>query len=109
MLDDRIGLEGCHSAQQWELCHIQSDIGITGTGAVDAGAATWVSGTGPVTGVVTATNSLVGSSDDDHVGTGIIALTNGNYVVRSWCWNNGSTSWMRSSDMGKWRNRYNRT
>jgi hypothetical protein len=63
-----------------------------GTGAVDAGAATWVSGTGPVTGVVSAANSLVGSQADDQVGFGTHALTNGNYVVRSLFWDNG-TMW----------------
>jgi hypothetical protein len=61
-----------------------------GTGAVDAGAATWVSGTGLVTGVVSAANSLVGSRADDHVGRGIRALTNGNYVTFSSEWDNGS-------------------
>jgi hypothetical protein len=57
---------------------------------VDAGAATWASGFGPTTGAVSADNSLVGSSDFDVVGSfGIVALTNGNYVVRSQVWNNG--------------------
>jgi hypothetical protein len=63
-----------------------------GTGAVDAGAATWVSGSGPVTGVVSAANSLVGTQADDHVGRGIRALTNGNYVTFSPEWDNG-TAW----------------
>ena len=60
-----------------------------GTGAVDAGAATWVSGSGPVTGVVSAANSLVGSRADDHIGRAITALTNGNYVTFSPEWDNG--------------------
>jgi hypothetical protein len=63
-----------------------------GTGAVDAGAATWVSGTGPVTGVVSAATSLVGSQANDHFGRGITALTNGNYVTFSSEWDNG-TEW----------------
>jgi hypothetical protein len=59
------------------------------TGGVDAGAATWVNGAGPVTGVVSSTNSLVGTVDGDFIGT-IEALANGNYVVRSHTWSNGS-------------------
>jgi uncharacterized protein YndB with AHSA1/START domain len=56
----------------------------------DAGAVTWVDGTGAVTGVVSSTNSLVGSSPDDHVGYGnVTALSNGNYVVTTWGWDNG--------------------
>jgi hypothetical protein len=56
-----------------------------------AGAATWGNGTGGTNGAVTSTNSLVGSSANDFVSnSGITALTNGNYVVRSSSWNNGS-------------------
>lgn len=63
-------------------------------GAVsDAGAATWGSGTTGVMGAVSAANSLVGSTTNDQVsGTGVTALTNGNYVVASSAWNNGAIS-----------------
>ncbi len=44
------------------------------------------------TGVVSAANSLVGSSADDNVGSNIVSLTNGNYVVGSPVWNNGSAT-----------------
>src|SRR5262249_12505978 len=48
------------------------------------GAATWGNGTTGTTGVVTATNSLVGSQAGNQVGSvGVIALANGNYVVTS--------------------------
>lgn len=50
---------------------------------VDAGAATWGDGAVGVTGVVSATNSLVGGNTNDLVGAAIDALANGNYVVRS--------------------------
>jgi hypothetical protein len=55
------------------------------------GAATWGSGTTGITGVVSESNSLVGSSDGDHVGgfQYVIPLTNGNYVVSSPSWNGG--------------------
>jgi filamentous hemagglutinin family protein len=59
----------------------------TGTGA-----ATWASGTTGVSGVVSATNSLVGTTTDDTVGTILLPLTNGNYLVSSANWNNGAAT-----------------
>ena len=57
----------------------------------NVGAATWASGTTGVSGVVSAANSLVGSQQEDRIGdSGIVALTNGNYVVTSWLWSNGN-------------------
>ncbi len=54
----------------------------------DVGAVTFGSPTGTV-GAVSAANSLVGSSASDQVGSsGVLALTNGNYVVLSPGWNN---------------------
>jgi hypothetical protein len=59
--------------------------------AVDVGAATWASGAAGLTGLVSSANSLVGSTADDHISNGCVAaLTNGNYVVRSSDWDNGS-------------------
>jgi trimeric autotransporter adhesin len=57
---------------------------------LDVGAVTWVSGTTPTTGVIGVTNSLVGSTVSDRVGSGVVALPNGSYVVVSGFWNNGS-------------------
>ena len=52
---------------------------------------TWGSGLGGLTGPVTSGNSLVGSTASDWVGLdGVTALTNGNYVVVSSDWRNGS-------------------
>ncbi|MEN0048397.1 MAG: T9SS type A sorting domain-containing protein, partial [Bacteroidota bacterium] len=59
-------------------------------GVQNAGAVTWGDGTSGVSGVVSSSNSLVGSSAFDQVGS-IIALTNGNYVISTPGWNNGST------------------
>jgi hypothetical protein len=57
---------------------------------VDAGAVTWENGIGGITGVVSALNSLVGTTASDQVGYGgVTALSNGNYVVRSPAWDNG--------------------
>ena len=63
-------------------------------GAIDkAGAVTWVDGTIGLIGLVSSSNSLVGTSVFDWVGSqGIRALTNGNYVVTSPRWSNGSVA-----------------
>ena len=75
--------------------------------ATDNGAATWGNGNTGIAGVISATNSLIGSSNFDRVAftsntnstlfipmfnsvMGIKALPNGNYVVSSPSWNNGS-------------------
>lgn len=61
----------------------------------EVGAVTWRDGNGIHPGVVSESNSLIGSSADDHVGFGafaaIVALDNGKYVVPSRDWDNGST------------------
>jgi hypothetical protein len=68
-------------------------------GIVDAGAATWGNGTTGISGTISSTNSLVGSTAGDFVSggsaftsiiNGITALPNGNYVVNSVFWNNGA-------------------
>ena len=58
----------------------------------NAGAATRGNGTTGTKGPVTPANSLHGSTASDQVGNGVIALTNGHYVVRSPLWNNGPTA-----------------
>src|SRR5205085_4115557 len=59
------------------------------------GAATWGSGTAGVAGVVSPSNSLVGSASTDTVGSTVIPLSNGAYVVVSPSWNaaRGAVSW----------------
>jgi len=64
--------------------------------ATTAGAVTWVNGTTGLTGVVSASNSLVGSNAGDDVGSdGVTVLSNGNYVLRSQHWNGsiGAATW----------------
>lgn len=62
--------------------------------ATDAGAATWISGTSGMNGPVSASNSLIGSANNDNVGLKAFALTNGNYVVLSPYWNGvGAATW----------------
>jgi hypothetical protein len=57
-----------------------------------AGAVTWGSGTHGITGTISVGNSLVGSQFHDFVGDGITPLANGNYVVDSFSWHNGSAA-----------------
>ena len=57
--------------------------------AVDVGAATWGNGSTGIVGPVSAANSLVGTTGRDWLG-GVTALSNGNYVVHSPDWDNGS-------------------
>jgi hypothetical protein len=65
------------------------------------GAVTWESGTSSVTGVVSETNSLVGSHPNDFAGLGsavtpgVTVLRNGTYVVNSpnWNGNRGAVTW----------------
>jgi hypothetical protein len=54
------------------------------------GASTWADGNTGITGVVSASNSLVGSTSGDTVGPRVVELANGNYVVISSFWNNGT-------------------
>ena len=66
-------------------------------GKANIGAATFCSGTAGCTATTVSTsNSLFGSTTDDQVsgfgGGGIVALTNGNYVVNSPDWDNAATS-----------------
>lgn len=70
------------------------------TGAANAGAVTWANGMGGTVGLVSVTNSLVGSTADDMVsGIDVEALTNGNYVISSSSWdsptvvNAGAVTW----------------
>jgi Repeat of unknown function (DUF5650)/Secretion system C-terminal sorting domain len=59
--------------------------------ATDAGAVTWCSGSGPVSGVISSANSLIGSSVNDRIGSNLsISLSAGNYVVNSSNWDNGA-------------------
>jgi hypothetical protein len=60
-------------------------------GEADAGAATWANGSTGTVGAVSIANSLIGSMAGDQVGLhGATALSNGNFVIRSPNWNNGS-------------------
>jgi len=57
-------------------------------GAATVGAATWRDGSHASGDVISAANSLVGSTADDNVGY-VVPLRNGNYVVATPGWDNG--------------------
>ncbi|HET8940639.1 MAG TPA: hypothetical protein VFN13_01455, partial [Rudaea sp.] len=64
-----------------------------GTASSRFGAATWSDGSNGITGAVSASNSLIGTTTHDYIGIGgVAALSNGNYVVASPYWNNGTAS-----------------
>jgi hypothetical protein len=70
--------------------YVVSSIRWNGTAPM-AGAATWGDGLHGVSGAVSAANSLVGGIDNDMLGFDrIVALSNGNYLVVSFVWDNGS-------------------
>ena len=60
------------------------------TGVINAGAVTWCNGAAPTSDSVKVSNSLVGTYGDYVGAAGVVALTNGNYVVISPFWNNGT-------------------
>lgn len=58
----------------------------------NAGASTWCSGTSGCTGVISSGNSLVGATTGDQISNpGVDALSDGNYLVRSMLFDNGTT------------------
>ena len=79
---------------------VSSPVWSNGT-ALNAGAVTWGNGASGLAATVGATNSLVGSTTNDQLGSaGVTALSNGNYVVASPLWdgpnhldNVGAVTW----------------
>jgi hypothetical protein len=98
--DDQVGHWGSYhlfSRYGWDVFSLSNGNYVVGSAswdngaAVNAGAVTWGDGTNGTVGPVSAANSLVGSTAGDAVGyTGVTPLTNGNYVVQSPLWSNGS-------------------
>lgn len=60
-------------------------------GAVDAGALTWASGNSGLAGMVSSTNSLIGSHTGDAYGSSVVPLRNGHYVVAMPAWDNAAS------------------
>ncbi|MFO0178972.1 MAG: beta strand repeat-containing protein [Planctomyces sp.] len=90
---DNVGLAGVTALTNGNYV-VRSGIWDFGT-ITNVGAVTWGNGTTGISGVVSSTNSLVGSTANDYVGgvfSGVTALTNGNYVVRSSNWDSGAVA-----------------
>ena len=88
--NDRLGSSGIYVLSNGNYL-TGSDLWDNGA-AADAGAVTWGSATAGVSGIVSAANSLIGSTSGDKVGSGITVLTDGNYFVSTRLWTNGSAS-----------------
>ncbi len=58
----------------------------------NAGAVTWGNGLTGTSGDISSSNSLVGSSIGERVGISVVALTNGDYIVKTAGWDNGAIS-----------------
>jgi len=95
---DQVGSGGVVALSNGNYVVSSPDWNHPDTGAGNAGAVTWGDGSTGITGEVTPDNSLVGTQTFDRVGFGImgesvfggvVGLTNGNYVVSSFYWNNG--------------------
>ena len=90
-VDDSVGNEGVVALTNGN--YVVNSPNWDNAGVSDAGAVTWGNGSTGITGVVTRNNSLVGTQADNQVGSqGVVALTNGNYVVSSPNWDNGAVS-----------------
>ena len=87
---DKIGLGGI-----WELAngnYVISSPDFNTLGQPKVGAVTWWAATDPLTGEITALNSLIGQTAGDRIGTGVTPLSNGNFVVSSPDWDNGMSA-----------------
>ena len=91
--NDNVGIDGVTALTNGNYV-VRSSVWDNGA-VVNAGAATFGSGTTGISGAVSAANSLVGTTANDLVGIGsggVTALTNGNYVVGSLNWDNGAVA-----------------
>jgi len=90
---DSVGSSGIYNLTNYNFLVKSPLWGSGGTAANAKGAVTWASGTAGITGVLSAANSLVGSTAGDSVGSGtLLSTAAGGYVVVSPRWNNGGTA-----------------
>src|SRR5205814_863470 len=88
--NDLVGITGVTALNNGNYVVISAKVDNGAT--TNAGAVTWGNGTVGVVGVVSAANSLVGSTANDQVSQGVTPLNNGNYVVVSVNWDNGAAT-----------------
>lgn len=100
--NDSVGLGGITALSNGNYV-VASPRWSNGEAGPSVGAATWGNGSSGIRGPVSASNSLIGTTTGDEVGSrGVTALSNGNYVVSSPDWNNGV--WGRSRGAATWGN-----
>jgi len=87
---DNVGSSGVRALANGNYV-VNSPLCANGT-VLRAGASTWGNGETGMVGVVSLTNSLMGGTFQDSVGSNIIELTNSNYVVFTISWTNPTTS-----------------
>ncbi len=96
--DDQVGLGGITELNNGN--YVVSSYAWANAAAAAAGAVTFGNGTTGVSGAVSATNSLVGTTAGDLVGIKVTGLSNGNYVVSEIFWQNsgatrsGAVTWV---------------
>lgn len=96
-VNDHVSIDGIAPLSNGNYVVISTEWGM-GSNTLTRGAVTWGNGTSGVKGAVSGTNSLVGSSTGDSVGSsGVAALSNGNYVV-------GSPNWKGLTGAATWGN-----
>lgn len=95
--DDQVGLASDHYTYEKGIITLQNGNYVVNSlnwdnGAnVDAGAVTWGNGNTGISGVLSISNSLVGNNTNNLIGSnGIYELSNGNYVISSPFWTNGT-------------------
>ncbi|MBS1796261.1 MAG: carboxypeptidase regulatory-like domain-containing protein [Acidobacteria bacterium] len=85
--DDQLGVVFPLANGNYAVAAVNWDNGAT----ANVGAVTLCSGATGCAGPVSPANSLIGSTADDQIGIdGVVALSNGNYVVGSSHWDNGA-------------------
>ncbi len=87
-IDDGVGILGVEALSNGN--YVVRSPNWDDAGIANVGAATWGNGTDGIKGMVSVTNSLVGSTADDRVGQSVTSLSDGNYLVSSNLWNNGT-------------------
>ncbi len=86
--DDSVGIGGVYELTNGNVV-VVSQSWVNPVAGSRAGAVTFCSDLSQCSGIVSNTNSLIGSRSDDRVGSfGVLALANGNYVVQSPEWQN---------------------
>ena len=90
---DQLGLGGIVPLTDGNYVVLSPDWNDPSGPTSQVGAATWADGTSPLLGTLDATNSLIGTTMSDRIGSGgAVAMPNGRYVVSNINWDDGLVS-----------------